>query len=292
MSVIQSKNPKIDSFKIDKSVTEVKKSDIKIEKKEININNLNTSSKVIETVDVEPIKKIEPITPTVEVVEEKVLPPKQETYNIENKESVSTEPIEKVEPVEGTKPEPAIESKTIEPAPIKQEPIEPAPATPEISQSSSAPGVVVEDGRQQYYTVTPYDRFYSKWNQGTGQRAVADAWGAEGMNYDHGIATMNVNGQTRYLVATTTTFGNSGDAINIHLKDGTVIPAIIADAKSPGDANWSKFGHTSGSNLNVLEWEVNSDWYDRLGNPTTDKYGLSWDSSSPVVSIENMGNIL
>ncbi|MBR1376449.1 MAG: hypothetical protein IJ565_01410 [Bacilli bacterium] len=97
----------------------------------------------------------------------------------------------------------------------------------------------------------------------------------------------------RYLIATTTTLGKSGDLIDVNLKDGTTIPCIIADAKSSHDENWSTYGHTSKGQVNVVEWEVASAYYKDYGNPSSSNgYNLPWDSTSKVVSVDNKGSLL
>ncbi|MBR1376450.1 MAG: hypothetical protein IJ565_01415 [Bacilli bacterium] len=63
--------------------------------------------------------------------------------------------------------------------------------------NGEATTIPIKDDRGQYYTVTEYDKFFSKWNKGTGQRAVADIWNSQGQSFDHGIATIDVNGEKK-----------------------------------------------------------------------------------------------
>ncbi|MBR2712833.1 MAG: hypothetical protein IKE73_03900 [Bacilli bacterium] len=155
----------------------------------------------------------------------------------------------------------------------------------------------------QYYTVTGYgkdgiwypDGSTSFWASGTNQRQVFDIWKDAGGTYKNGIAVLNINGEDNYLVAVTETFGKAGDQITVSLDNGQKINCIIADIKSSSDSTWSQYGHLSedGSYLNVLEFEVNMDKYLELNsNPSTDSWGLEWDSNSPVVNIVNNGSII
>ena len=100
---------------------------------------------------------------------------------------------------------------------------------------------------------TNYVKFYSRWNTGTNQRAVADIWDAMGRESNRGIATIN----GRYLVAMTVTFGRAGDYVDVILEDGTVIECIIADAKSPNDSNCNAYGHEKGRRgTSIVEFET------------------------------------
>ncbi len=202
-------------------------------------------------------------------------------------ENTGVKVAEKTSTVQGTQ----IETNKVETFDVNIETVQ-QPTTSTNNSGSRLGTTEVPQDKSQFYTVTPYDNFYGRWNKGTGQEAVSLIWNNQGQNWNHGIATITTGGEMRYLVATTTVFGKSGDKINIKLKDGSTIKAIIADAKSASDPNWSTFGHKSGNQLNVLEWEVKNEYHVKYGNPTTDKYGLPWDSSSPVVSIENVGTIL
>ena len=76
---------------------------------------------------------------------------------------------------------------------------------------------------------------------------------------DNNIAIVEVAGQKRYLVALASTFGWSGDYIDIVLEDGEIIPCLMGDAKSAKDKenehnkgayfyNGVHYGHTYGDN--------------------------------------------
>ena len=64
-----------------------------------------------------------------------------------------------------------------------------------------------------------------------------------GENYNsEGFAVIN----GRYVIACTSTFGKIGDYIDFYQTDGTVIPTIMGDEKSQGDAGCTKWGHDNG----------------------------------------------
>ena len=128
---------------------------------------------------------------------------------------------------------------------------------------------------------------------GTNQAAVHDKWVADGARYKNGIAVMNVNGKDHYLIATAPTLGKVGDNVDVKLDNGQTIPCVIADAKSTGDANYTKYGHgRSDGSVNVLEFEVDRLKYKSSGNPSTSKWGLEWDSSSDVSRVDNYGTVI
>ena len=152
--------------------------------------------------------------------------------------------------------------------------------------------------RQSGYTVTGYDRWSKSgqtmvWAKGTNQRQVSEVWKSQGSKFKSGIATVNVNGQDRYLIATSSTFGKVGDSVTVRLSNGQSIPCVIADQKSSNDKNYTRYGHSQGNgSVNILEFEVERSKYQSSGNPTTSKWNLEWDSSSSVVTIDNYGSIL
>ena len=128
---------------------------------------------------------------------------------------------------------------------------------------------------------------------GTNQKAVHEEWLGDGARYKDGIAVMNIDGVDHYLVATTSTLGSVGDCINVNLQNGQTIPCVVADAKSPNDSNYTEYGHANSSgSINILEFEVDRNKYNSSGNPQTSTWGLEWDSSSNVSSVDNYGSIL
>ncbi len=105
---------------------------------------------------------------------------------------------------------------------------------------------------------------------------------AAGMNFDNeGFARIG----DRYVVATTTTFGNVGDYIDVVQSDGTVIKCIIGDIKNQNDAGCNKWGHNNGQC--VVEFVVDrSSWYGT--NKTVAGYHPEWNQN--ISQIINKGN--
>ena len=171
-----------------------------------------------------------------------------------------------------------------------------------LSGNANSSVVIPDDIAQSGYTVTCYGE--GGWYlgggstptavaSGTNQKSVHEKWVADGCRYKNGIAVMNVNGQDCYLIATAPTFGDVGDAVNVNFDDGKTIPCVIADAKSTHDGNYTQYGHgQSNGSVNVLEFEVDRNDYNSKGNPNTEGWGLEWDSSSDVHSIDNYGSVI
>ena len=80
---------------------------------------------------------------------------------------------------------------------------------------------------------------------------------AAGMKFDEeGFAKIG----DRYVVATTTTYGNVGDFIDVYQEDGTIIKCVIGDIKNQNDAGCNKWGHNNGKC--VVECVVDKNtWY-------------------------------
>ncbi len=183
-----------------------------------------------------------------------------------------------------------------------------------ISQAASTTAGVIKnsvqipsDIAQCGYTVTCYDK--DGWQMadysgaktfhhegiaaGTGQEAVHNKWVNDGARYKNGIAVMNIDGKDHYLIATAPTLGTVGDSVNVNLQNGQTVPCVIADSKSTWDANYTTYGHgQKDGSINVLEFEVAVNDYVDKGNPNTAGWGLEWDSSSGVSSVDNYGSIV
>ena len=170
--------------------------------------------------------------------------------------------------------------------------ITPTPSTVEPGTEVKVPSDIKQGG----YTVTGYDYWIESgkemvWTAGTNQRLVSDIWKQQGSKFKNGIAVINVDGEDRYLVAVTPKFGSPGDKIDVKLADGSIIKCIIGDSK--GDDAGSEWGHVlADGSINILEFEVERATYLEKGNPTTESWGLDWDSSQGVSSIKNLGSIL
>lgn len=106
------------------------------------------------------------------------------------------------------------------------------------------------------YTVTHH---YGERNWGYACREVSDLWKEAGGIYTENCATLD----GKYLIACTSLFGTVGDHITWYFDDGSHIESVMADTKSSGDANYTPWGHITGSGIiNVIEFET-----DELINP-------------------------
>ncbi len=146
---------------------------------------------------------------------------------------------------------------------------------------TSGTEVKIPQNFNQVYTITQYDKFYGRWSNGTTQKKMSEVWGSKGKKFTKGIATID----GRYLVAVVNTFGNPGNYIDVYLKDGTVLPCIIADAKSLGDSNITKYGHRTGNAISVIEFEVETSYYNKYGNPGTNGWLMEWKQNAVKIVI-------
>lgn len=95
-----------------------------------------------------------------------------------------------------------------------------------------APGteIIIPTGIEQYGA--QYEKEDISWIPGTGQEAVNKIWVSQGKPADNNNwAYITVGGQKRYLVAMSQTFGEPGDYVDIHLRNGKVYPCILGDVK-------------------------------------------------------------
>ena len=101
---------------------------------------------------------------------------------------------------------------------------------------------------------TSYSSWFNDWNSRSPQKKLADIWYNDwGRSCDRGIATIN----GCYLVAVAQTFGTIGTVLKVNLDNGQSFKALMADAKSTGDSNYTAWGHLDGNGrVNVIEWEV------------------------------------
>ena len=95
----------------------------------------------------------------------------------------------------------------------------------------------------------------------------------------------------RYVVATTTTFGNVGDFIDVYQEDGSVIKCVIGDIKNQNDAGCNKWGHNNGDC--VIEFVVDKNtWYangrGNHSNPGTSSCHPEWNQE--ITKVVNKGN--
>lgn len=116
--------------------------------------------------------------------------------------------------------------------------------------------ILPEENEVKQYGCATFEKEDIVWDSGTGQRQVNELWAAGGKLADeNNWAYMKTpDGVNRYLVAVTPFFGNSGDYLDIHIKNGKTIPCVIGDSK----------GDDTGDG--VVGWY----WY--KGNPIGHKY--------------------
>lgn len=78
-----------------------------------------------------------------------------------------------------------------------------------------------------------YEKEDISWDRTTGQYQVNQLWKAGGSLTDENnwAYIKTPDGVNRYLIAVTPLFGNSGDYLDVHIKDGKTIPCVMGDAK-------------------------------------------------------------
>lgn len=108
---------------------------------------------------------------------------------------------------------------------------------------------------------------------------------AAGMNFDsEGFGKIG----DRYVVATTTTFGNVGDYVDFERSDGSVLKCVIGDLKNQSDRNCNVWGHENGQNIVEFVVDKNS-WYgSNHSNPGTASCHPEW--SQNITKATNYGN--
>lgn len=108
---------------------------------------------------------------------------------------------------------------------------------------------------------------------------------AAGMNFDsEGFGKIG----DRYVVATTTTFGNVGDYVDFERSDGSVLKCIIGDLKNQSDRNCNVWGHENGQNIVEFVVDKNS-WYgSNHSNPGTVSCHPEWNQN--ITKATNYGN--
>lgn len=167
-----------------------------------------------------------------------------------------------------------------------------------LNQPSGGQTIDIPSGLGSYYTVTGYgpkgwhyaNGSTSSIAAGTNQLKVWQKWKDSGEIYTDHIATIN----GRYLIACTSTFGNVGDYVSFTLANGQKIDCIIADEKSQEYVAWDhnpadKWGHDNGKC--IIEFEVDIDYYKKMGNPGSSKWKPEW-SNTNVVSATNQGSAI
>ena len=116
--------------------------------------------------------------------------------------------------------------------------------------------ILPDESEVKQYGCATYEAEDISWLSGTGQDKVNKLWEAGGKLTDENnwAYIKTPDGVNRYLVAVTPLFGNAGDYLDIHTKDGKTIPCVMGDAK----------GNDSGGGV--------IGWYMYKGQPIGHKY--------------------
>ena len=116
--------------------------------------------------------------------------------------------------------------------------------------------ILPDESEVKQYGCATYEQEDISWYPGTGQEKVNKLWEAGGKLTDENnwAYIKTPDGVNRYLVAVTPLFGNAGDYLDIHTKDGKTIPCVMGDAK----------GNDSGGGV--------IGWYMYKGQPIGHKY--------------------
>ncbi len=124
---------------------------------------------------------------------------------------------------------------------------------------------------------------------GTKEKEVYDKWKEQGSAYKKGIAIINVNGEDRYLVNVSSKYGEVGDCIDFVLEDGTKVKCVIAGHTDTSDWGLS----TNDGKTNIINFRVQKAAYDTCKcAPTTESWGLEWDSKKTIATVDNTGTII
>lgn len=141
---------------------------------------------------------------------------------------------------------------------------------------------------------TSYSSWYNDWNRSSPQYKLSHIWSTDwGCSCDRGIATVN----GCYLIAVAPTYGSVGTALHIELDNGASFDALIADIKSPSDANYCPWGHLDGNGrVNIIEWEVVKVLPNGRAATSGDRYAgyppdLSGWQGANVKTITNLGKM-
>ena len=115
--------------------------------------------------------------------------------------------------------------------------------------------------------------------EGNAQFDVRKLWEEQGSPISQNIAYVTLAGQPRYIVALSSTFGNTGDYIDIILTTGEIIPCVMGDSKSAGDDtafffNGVHYGHTYNDNeCDIVEFIMGTNYGPNYSNAPTDFLG-------------------
>ena len=135
------------------------------------------------------------------------------------------------------------------------------------------------------------DQFaYMGWQKVTKESSPQYALrGYYGMNFDdEGFAKI----KDRYVIATTTKFGDVGQCLDVVLEDGKVLQCVIGDIKNQEDDGCTEWGHTDGHC--VVEFVVDCETWYQPGwekgshvNPGTEDCHPEWGTVKKVIKVDN-----
>ena len=110
---------------------------------------------------------------------------------------------------------------------------------------------------------------------------------AYGMNFDEqGIGVID----GKWVVATTTTFGNVGDTLKVEMSNGQTFDAVIGDIKSQGDAGCNQYGHNNGHSVIEFVVDGNAGWWGYNGGTKSFFDAYPEYKGSRVVKVTNTGH--
>lgn len=150
---------------------------------------------------------------------------------------------------------------------------------PALKKTVVVPTSLAQTGIIRNYT--NYTYWYSRWAKNTTQRKLADIWNNKGRKSSRNIATID----SYYLLAMSPKFATTGDIVAIHLENGDIIKAILADAK--GSDATSPWGHQFGSAVDIVEWESVG-----AGQSGSTRIELGTWENKKVVKVDNYGQWL
>ena len=134
-------------------------------------------------------------------------------------------------------------------------------------------------------STTTYMNWHQNWNEGSNQKKLYDQAFSDNSVYcdEDGFYYVNDGNDVRYVVATTTKYGDVGDYIDVYQENGSILKCVIGDAKSYYDANSGEYGHMYGGTINVLEFMTN--WNGSHNNPGIVRESLDQN----VIEVVNTG---
>ena len=140
-----------------------------------------------------------------------------------------------------------------------------------------------------------------KYETGSSEASVEEVWKKQGSNYKNDIAIVNdANGEERYLVKVSSTYGKVGDTVDLKLSDNSTLKCVIAETENVGStsteassvlSNNSDNASTTGESIygtqtesgkiNVIEFKTNSE---------AENIKYPFEENNKVTEVSNKGN--